>query len=162
MVKSASAELQEENELLLGQLHKVQEELERYFLENQKYKKNSPKKPEQKTYYGAAERVKQQLSYRLGSTMISNSRSFSGWLSMPFALNAEVKKFRKEQEKKANQKLPPVSAYSDAYEAERVKQHLSYRLGACMIKNSKSLSGWIAMPWKLSQEVKAFRKKQAD
>lgn len=162
VVKSASAELQEENELLLGQLHKVQEELERYFLENQKYKKNSPKKPEQKTYYGAAERVKQQLSYRLGSTMISNSRSFSGWLSMPFALNAEVKKFRKEQEKKANQKLPPVSAYSDAYEAERVKQHLSYRLGACMIKNSKSLSGWIAMPWKLSQEVKAFRKKQAD
>lgn len=162
VVKSASAELQEENELLLGQLHKVQEELERYFLENQKYKKNSPKKPEQKTYYGAAERVKQQLSYRLGSTMIANSRSFSGWLSMPFALNAEVKKFRKEQEKKANQKLPPVSAYSDAYEAERVKQHLSYRLGACMIKNSKSLSGWIAMPWKLSQEVKAFRKKQAD
>lgn len=156
------AELKEENDLLLKQLHIVQEELERYFLENQKYKKNSPKKPEQKTYYGAAERVKQQLSYRLGSTMIANSRSFSGWLSMPFALNAEVKKFRKEQEKKANQKLPPVSAYSDAYEAERVKQHLSYRLGACMIKNSKSLSGWIAMPWKLSQEVKVFRKKQAD
>lgn len=156
------AELKEENDLLLKQLHIVQEELERYFLENQKYKKNSPKKPEQKTYYGAAERVKQQLSYRLGSTMIANSRSFSGWLSMPFALNAEVKKFRKEQEKKANQKLPPVSAYSDAYEAERVKQHLSYRLGACMIKNSKSLSGWIAMPWKLSQEVKDFRKKQVD
>lgn len=156
------AELKEENDLLLKQLHIVQEELERYFLENQKYKKNSPKKPEQKTYYGAAERVKQQLSYRLGSTMIANSRSISGWLSMPFALSAEVKKFRKDQEKKSNQKLPPISAYRDALEAERVKQHLSYRLGACMIKNSKSLSGWMSMPWKLSQEVKAFRKKQAD
>lgn len=153
-------ELKEENDLLLKQLHIVQEELERYFLENQKYKKNSPKKPEQKTYYGAAERVKQQLSYRLGSTMIANSRSFSGWLSMPFALNAEVKKFRKEQEKKANQKLPPVSAYSDAYEAERVKQHLSYRLGACMIKNSKSMGGWLAMPWALLDEVKSFRKER--
>ena len=162
VVKSASAELQEENELLLGQLHKVQEELERYFLESQKYKKHSSKKTDVKKYYGAAERVKQQLSYRLGSTMIANSRSFSGWLSMPFALNAEVKKFRQDQEKKANQKLPPISAYMDAYEAERVKQHLSYRLGACMIKNSKSLSGWMSMPWKLSQEVKDFRKKQAD
>ena len=155
-------ELKEENDLLLKQLHIVQEELERYFLESQKYKKHSSKKTDVKKYYGAAERVKQQLSYRLGSTMIANSRSFSGWLSMPFALNAEVKKFRQDQEKKANQKLPPISAYMDAYEAERVKQHLSYRLGACMIKNSKSLSGWMSMPWKLSQEVKDFRKKQAD
>ena len=155
-------ELKEENDLLLKQLHIVQEELERYFLESQKYKKHSSKKTDVKEYYGAAERVKQQLSYRLGSTMIANSRSFSGWLSMPFALNAEVKKFRQDQEKKENQKLPPISAYMDAYEAERVKQHLSYRLGACMIKNSKSLSGWLSMPWKLSQEVKDFRKKQAD
>lgn len=155
-------ELKEENDLLLKQLHIVQEELERYFLESQKYKKHSSKKTDLKEYYGAAERVKQQLSYRLGSTMIANSRSFSGWLSMPFALNAEVKKFRQDQEKKENQKLPPISAYMDAYEAERVKQHLSYRLGACMIKNSKSLSGWMSMPWKLSQEVKDFRKKQAD
>lgn len=155
-------ELKEENDLLLKQLHIVQEELERYFLEIQKYKKHSSKKTDVKEYYGAAERVKQQLSYRLGSTMIANSRSFSGWLSMPFALNAEVKKFRQDQEKKENQKLPPISAYMDAYEAERVKQHLSYRLGACMIKNSKSLSGWLSMPWKLSQEVKDFRKKQAD
>lgn len=154
------AELKEENDLLLKQLHIVQEELERYFLENQKYKKNSPKKPEQKTYYGAAERVKQQLSYRLGSTMISNSRSLSGWLSMPFALNAEVKKFRKDQEKKANQKLPPVSAYSDAFEAERVKKHLSYRLGARMISNSKSLGGWMIMPWALLDEIKTFRKER--
>ena len=155
-------ELKEENDLLLKQLHIVQEELERYFLESQKYKKHSSKKTDIKEYYGAAERVKQQLSYRLGSTMIANSRSFSGWLSMPFALNAEVKKFRQDQEKKANQKLPPISAYMDAYEAERVKQHLSYRLGACMIKNSKSIGGWLSMPWKLSQEVKDFRKKQAD
>lgn len=155
-------ELKEENDLLLKQLHIVQEELERYFLESQKYKKHSSKKTDVKEYYGAAERVKQQLSYRLGSTMIANSRSFSGWLSMPFALNAEVKKFRQDQEKKANQKLPPISAYMDAYEAERVKQHLSYRLGACMIKNSKSIGGWLSMPWKLSQEVKDFRKKQAD
>lgn len=156
------AELKEENDLLLKQLHIVQEELERYFLESQKYKKHSSKKTDVKEYYGAVERVKQQLSYRLGSTMIANSRSFSGWLSMPFALNAEVKKFKQEKKQIANQNLPPISAYSDAFEAEQVKQHLSYRLGACMIKNSKSIGGWMSMPWKLSQEVKVFRKKQAD
>lgn len=151
-------ELKEENDLLLKQLHIVQEELERYFLESQKYKKHSSKKTDVKEYYGAAERVKQQLSYRLGSTMIANSRSFSGWLSMPFALNAEVKKFRKEQEKKANQKLPPISAYSDAFEAERVKLHLSYRLGRCLIENSKSIFGWFAMPWKLYKEIEFYKK----
>lgn len=154
------AELKEENDLLLKQLHIVQEELERYFLENQKYKKNSPKKPEQKTYYGAAERVKQQLSYRLGSTMIANSRSISGWLSMPFALRAEAKRFKQDQAARPNQKLPPIAQYRDAHEAERIKQHLSYRLGARMIANSKTLGGWVSMPWALLGEAKAFRKER--
>lgn len=157
---SASAELQEENDLLLTQLHKVQEELERYYLENCQLKAGGAKLQSQSkaTYYGAAERVKQQLSYRLGATMIAQSRSVGGWLRMPFALNAEFKRFKQDQAARANQKLPPIAQYRDAHEAERVKRHLSYRLGACMVANSKSLGGWVAMPWALLGEAKAFRK----
>ena len=160
--KPASTELQEENDLLLTQLHKVQEELERYYLENRQLKAGGAKlhfqsKP---TYYGAAERVKQQLSYRLGATMIAQSRSVGGWLRMPFALNAEFKRFKQDQTARANQKLPPIAQYRDAHEAERVKQHLSYRLGARMIANSKTLGGWVAMPWALLGETQAFRKER--
>ncbi|MDH1765983.1 chromosome partitioning protein ParA [Comamonas aquatica] len=160
--KPASTELQEENDLLLTQLHKVQEELERYYLENRQLKAGGAKlhfqsKP---TYYGAAERVKQQLSYRLGATMIAQSRSVGGWLRMPFALNAEFKRFKQDQTARANQKLPPIAQYRDAHEAERVKQHLSYRLGARMIANSKTLGGWVAMPWALLGEAQAFRKER--
>ncbi len=155
--KPAFTKLQEENELLLSQLHKVQEELERYYLENRQLKAQGLA-AQPKAYYGAADRVKQQLSYRLGATMIAQSRTVGGWLRMPFALNAEIKRFKQDQAALAHQKLPPIAQYRDAHEAERVKQHLSYRLGARMIANSKTLGGWVAMPWALLGETKAFRK----
>lgn len=154
--KAPAADLQEENKLLLTQLHKVQEELERYYQENSRLKETQKSQP--KAYYGAADRVKRQLSYRLGATMIAQSRSVGGWLRMPFALHAEAKRFKKDQVARQSQKLPPIKQYRDAHEAERIKQHLSYRLGACMLANSKSLGGWVSMPWALFDEVKAFRK----
>lgn len=165
VAKPASTELEEENELLLTQLHKVQEELERYYLENRQLKAGGAvMQPahNKKTYYGAADRIKQQLSYRLGATMIAQSRSIGGWLGMPFALRAEAKRFKQDQAARAKQKLPPIAQYRDAHEAERVKRHLSYRLGARMIANSKTLGGWISMPWVLLAEAKAFeRERQA-
>lgn len=159
------AELKEENDLLLKQLHIVQEELERYFLENQKLKAGGAvhlaKKPAAKTsatpLYGAADRIKRQLSYRLGAVMIEKSRSLGGWLSMPFALREETKRFRQEQAARKGEKLPPIASYHDAHEAERVKKHLSYRLGSTLVQRSGSLGGWLSMPWALCAQVKAFR-----
>lgn len=158
--KPASAELQEENGLLLSQLHKVQEELERYYLENRQLKSGGSKLKSQskQTYYGAADRVKQQLSYRLGATMIRQSRSIGGWLNMPFALSAEAKLFRQGLAARKDMNLPSIAQYHDAHEAELIKQHLSYRLGSRLLKNSKTLGGMISLPWSLYAEVKAFRK----
>ncbi|WP_082669740.1 hypothetical protein [Comamonas kerstersii] len=157
VAKSASAELQEENELLLGQLHKVQEELERYYLENHQLKAKGIA-AQSKVYYGAADRVKQQLAYRLGATMIRQSRSIGGWLNMPFALSAETKRFRQDQAAGKDQQLPPIAQYQDAHEAELIKQHLSYRLGARLLTNTKTLGGRISLPWSLYAEVKAYKK----
>lgn len=154
--KAQASDLQKENELLLTQLHKVQEELEHYYLENSKLK--AVHKPQLQAHYGAADRVKQQLSYRLGAAMIRQSRSLGGWLSMPFALSAEAKRFKRDQAVRKDQKLPPIAQYRDAHEAERIKKHLSYRLGARMLTNSKTLGGRISLPWSLYAEVKAFRK----
>ncbi|NIF82448.1 chromosome partitioning protein ParA [Comamonas sp. Tr-654] len=149
-------DLKKENELLLNQLHKVQEELERHFLENSKLK--AAQKPQPAAIYGAADRVKQQLSYRLGAAMIRQSRSLGGWLNMPFALSAETKRFRQDQAARKDLKLPPIAQYRDAYEAEVIKRHLSYRLGARFLTNTKTLGGRISLPWSLYAEVKAFRK----
>ena len=153
---STAVDLEKENELLLTQLHKVQEELELHFLENRKLKTAQKSQPQ--AYYGAADRVKQQLSYRLGARMIRQSRSIGGWLNMPFALSAEAKCFKQDQAARKDLKLPPIAKYRDAHEAEFIKQHLSYRLGARLLTNTKTLGGRISLPWSLYAEVMAFRK----
>lgn len=158
---SVPKELEEDNELLLRQLHQVQDELERYYLKNNKQKIKAQSMHPQ-IYFGAADRIKQDLPYRLGATVIAKSRSVGGWLRMPFALHAEVKKFRNDQKKMNSQELPPIFNYSDADEAERVKLHLSYRIGFKMIENSKTLSGCIMMPWVLLREIKDYRKRKME
>jgi hypothetical protein len=157
-----TATLSEENELLLTQLHQVQEELEAYYLENKKLKqKSAPPKKASPAHYGAAERIKRQLSYRLGAVMIQHSRNLGGWLRMPGALVRETRSFRCEVAQRSPQKLPPISQYRDASEAERVKQHLSYRLGSAVIKNARSPIGWIRMPVSLWHEVADFKKRRS-
>lgn len=151
-----ATELEQENDMLLTQLHHVQEELERFYLENQSLKRQAKQNAEP-VYYGAADRVKAQLSYRLGARMILCSRSFKGWLSMPFALQKEVRLFRKEAAIRATKKLPPLSKYRDAYEAENVKRHLSYRLGQTLLINVKSPVGWVKLPWALQREINDFQ-----
>ncbi len=152
-------ELEAENQLLLEQLHVVQEELERYYLENQDLKRNQIK-PSVKLY-GAAQRIQQQLNYRLGATMIANCRSVRGWLRMPKALMSEVRLYRKEQSTQAAQKLPPLETYADAHEAERYRKHLSYQLGQTMLKHAKTPWGWLWMPFALNSRVSAFKKARA-
>ena len=148
----ANSEMVQENELLLNQLHQVQEELERYYLENQRLKKP--------VYYGAGERIRQQLTYRLGATMIQHSRSLAGWISLPWALVRVARQYRREIPKRKAQKLPPIGSYCDAAVAERYRDHLSYRLGQAFLKNIKTPVGWLRMPWAISREVRKFRQRQ--
>lgn len=151
---SQTNELQQENDLLLVQLHQVQEELERYYLENQRLKAK-PAAPAKHAAppapYGAAERVKQQLSYRLGSKMIERSHSLGGWLGMPFALLGLAREYKRELPQRKASKQLPIEKYRDAYEAERMKQHLSYRLGAALIKHGKNPLRWPALPFALNK-----------
>lgn len=153
-----------ESELLLHELHQVQEELERYYLGaaslRQAPKDPSNKAASRKVLRGAADRVKQQLSYRIGATMISHSRSFTGWASMPWGLFRTVRRFRMEAPKRKAARLPPIASYSDAHEAEKARLHLSYRLGAAAIAHSRSPAGWISLPLAIVREVKDFRRRR--
>ncbi|QIY79028.1 hypothetical protein [Chromobacterium violaceum] len=145
--------LVEENAMLLDQLQQAQDELERYYLENQKLQ-NGGVLPNP-NLYGAAERVKQQLDYRLGAVMLKHSRSLRGWLSLPRALAAEKRAYERESQSEGIRQ--PLHAYRDAQEAERIKRHLSYRLGHTLLKHGGSPIRWITLPFALGRQVTAFR-----
>ncbi|MDT9546340.1 MAG: hypothetical protein RI826_03180 [Chlorobium phaeovibrioides] len=144
-------ELTEENELLLAQLHQVQEELERYYLENQKLKQEQ--KP---AYYGAADRLKSELPYQLGAAIIERSRQVWPVLFLPVSLSRIARDYRKQEKQQATD-LPPLNKYRDYPEAERVQKHLSYRLGEIWLKHSRTPWGWAAMPFALTKAYREFR-----
>ncbi|WP_428739675.1 hypothetical protein [Sulfurimonas sp.] len=155
-IQKDSQELKEENELLLAQLHMVQEELEAEYLKNVQQQK----KKESQRVYGAADRIRQQLSYRLGAKMIENSKSVGGILALPFSLYGEMKKYRKE--KKERKKQPPIHKYADAYEAEKLKKHLSYKLGSAMIESMKTPFGFFKLPFALIATHTKYKKERED
>lgn len=151
----ASKNAKQENELLISQLHQVQEELERYYLENQKLKAEQTKEPPKPVYYGAADRIKEDLPYRLGATMVSHSKSAKDLAVLPLALAKEYHEFNKN---KPSDELPAIEEYQDAYEAEKVKKHLSYRLGKTLVDGVKSKKV-LDLPVKLGREIVGFGNK---
>ena len=143
---------EDENSELLIQFMNVQEELEKYYLELQTLKKS---KKEIKRYYGAAERIKHQLSYRLGQNMIEKSKSFFGIMGLPFTLIQVYIQYKEDINKR--EKLPKIDTYSDAYDAQRVKKHLSYMLGQTMIKTMKNPLGLFILPFSLKKTYEKFK-----
>lgn len=156
----AVAELKEENELLLNQLHQVQEELESYYLENQKLKASA--KPSKPRRYGAADRIKQQLTYRLGARVIQQNQTFLGKVWLLPALWSEARAFKREQGNRADHKQPPIHQYADAHEAERVKQHLSYRLGQVVRRTGYNPLKWPMLPFALHAEKRAWKRERGE
>lgn len=94
-----------------------------------------------KPIYGACERVKNFLSYRLGKALVESKNPFL-FIILPLRLLFIVYSFKKEEKmyKKLAvfnpnfQKLP-LEQYADYEEALKIKEHLSYKLGTLMLKN---------------------------
>ena len=105
---------------------------------------NDPKQYYIDTYQrplGAADRVKNQLSYKLGNKILK-SKTPTDVLKLPFTLVSIIKEHKFEQRVlsilyKQNPSLKPLplESYGDYYEALKHKEHLSYKLGQALIKN---------------------------
>lgn len=148
--------LQQENSMLLEQLYVVQEELEKL------YSQGGTKGPAISAggpYYGAEQRIKRQLTYRLGAVLV-NSHSIKDFICLPLALKREYAAYQKDVKARKGEKLPPISHYADAHKAEQVKRHLSYRLGQVIMDNAGSPVGWLKLPMALNRETKAFHKER--
>ncbi|EAI4489431.1 sulfotransferase family 2 domain-containing protein [Campylobacter coli] len=101
------------------------------------------------TQYGAAKsRIKNQLSYKLGQTMIINSKNIFGILFMPVYIISTLLSHKQEQKiyqekikKDPSLKLPPLEDYPDYKEALKEKECLTYKLGEALIKASNNWYG---------------------
>ncbi|WP_390621652.1 ATP-grasp fold amidoligase family protein [Campylobacter volucris] len=95
-------------------------------------------------YGSAKQRIRSQLSYRLGQIMLCSSKNFLDILCMPIYLMAETisycqekKIYRLKTKKDSSLVLPYIESYPDYQEAMQLKEHLSYRLGNVLIKSFK-------------------------
>lgn len=160
-LKSNSAvktqKLEDENKLLLEQLFIVQEELEKVYLQKKELEKNT-KKVKKKLYYGAADRIKQQLSYKLGAKIVELGRVWYGGFLVPFAMYSITKQHKRE--KNTKEKLPPIHTYVDAYEAEKIKRYLPYKFGQTIVVTKKSIFWPIKLPFALLSTYKKHRKER--
>ena len=113
----------------------------------------------QKVLYGAADRVKEGITYRLGATLIRESHSLKGMLLLPFKLSKMKKDYNNNLDNVLLEKLSPdLELYQDVSEGLKCKSHLSYRLGSVFEKKSTSVIGWIQMPFSLLLELRSFRR----
>ncbi|MCR6583733.1 glycosyltransferase family 2 protein, partial [Campylobacter insulaenigrae] len=119
------------------------------------------------TKYGTAKfRIQNQLSYKLGQAMIVNSKSFLGYIRMPFVLSYIRDKHKQEQKiyqekikKDPSLKLPSLEQYPDYQEALKEKECFTYKLGQAFIQANKNWYGggyiklWFEIR-KLKREIK--------
>lgn len=151
--------LEREVSMLFRQLSQAQEEFENFILraadEGEALPKSIPT-----VYYGAADRIKQQLAYRLGATMIEHSRSIRGVFAMPYALFRTVRTYRRNISVDHQLELPPISDYADAAEAEKVKKHLSYRLGVVVLDRIKKPWLWVSIPFAIIGQKRIYKKEK--
>ncbi|EAL3606222.1 alpha-2,3-sialyltransferase [Campylobacter coli] len=122
------------------------------------------------TKYGTAKtRIQNQLSYKLGQAMIVNSKSFLGYIRMPFALSyikdkhkQEQKNYQEKIKKDPSLKLPPLENYPDYKEALKLKNHLSYKLGQALIKANKAWykGGYVKMWFEVGKLKREFRNRK--
>lgn len=94
----------------------------------------------QNTYENSAKaRIHRHLAYKLGAAMVRNSKSFFGYLKMPFVLIALAISHKEELKGLQGVKFAPLESYSDYNEALKEKECFTYKLGLALMKANKNL-----------------------
>ena len=142
----------EENERMFLKLQQAREELDESALKNKRLNEVQTS--------AAEKRLKRQLPYRLGSTMVSCSRTLKGWLWMPFALARQFEHSDEEDGEDGSEKINARPARKSDDSGSQIRNQLSYRLGSTLVKNARSPVGWIKLPFALVSETVAFKRNQ--
>ncbi|EEO8700219.1 capsular polysaccharide synthesis protein [Campylobacter coli] len=110
-------------------------------------------------HHGTAKsRIQNELSYKLGQTMIVNSKNIFGILFMPVYIISTLLSHKQEQKiyqekikKDPSLKLPSLESYPDYKEALKEKECLTYKLGEALIKANKTWykGGYVKLLFKI-------------
>lgn len=147
------------NHSLLECLHDTQEQLLYYRLQfsnkNIESFVDSPAEVS-KGYYGARQRIENELPYRLGRIVIKYSNTPQNITKIPKLLLEEYKDFSQNYDQAH---LPPLEDYIDYEEAKKIKQHLTYRVGLAAAESINSPKKTIKLPFELVKQIFLFKKK---
>ena len=108
----------------------------------------------------AKKRIRQELRYRLGDTLISCSRSPRGWFRMAFALVGEIRRPTRKTRNFAEGLSNKKNLTKRDKKKLAIKQQLSYRLGSKLVKHARSPIGWVTLPFAIIYETIAFKQKR--
>ncbi len=161
--------LKSKNKSLLDFIFDIQEDLEKLHQENCRLEAHIKNQNSILSFcmkYGTAkQRIQNQLSYRLGQTII-NSKNIFKILFMPIFLLSNIISFKQERQvynkkikKDPSLILPPLEKYPDYQEAIKFKNYLSYRLGQVIIKGFKNPLSIILLPYEIVKLIYKFRKR---
>lgn len=108
--------------------------------------------------FGVEKRVKMELPYRIGASIIKNSKSRRGLLTIPKAIAMEYIDYNKNIS--MINSLPSLEEYGDFAKAEEIKQHLSYQIGEIVAESIKEPKKIITAPIKIGNRILFFKKAQ--
>lgn len=106
--------------------------------------------------FGVEKRIKMELPYRVGASIIENSKSRRGMLAIPKAIAMEYIDYNKNVN--LMDSLPAIEEYGDFDKAEKIKQHLSYQIGEIVAESIKEPKKIITAPIKIGNRVLSFKK----
>ena len=87
-------------------------------------------------------RIKNQLSYKIGKKILESSKNPLKWPILPISPIIAYYEYKGS--------LPFLDLYQEQYEDEKVKKHLSYKLGNYFLKNIKKPLKFLFIPFGLA------------
>lgn len=119
----------------------------------------------------AVARIKNHLTYKLGTAIIICNKSLFTLFSLPFILSFIKAQYKKEQnaykaliKKRPELKLPNIETYPDYKEALKEKECFTYKLGLALMKADKEWlrGGYIKFYFEAKKLEREFKKNKGE
>lgn len=150
--------LERENLEIKKKLHEAYEEMEKIFINDNPNKiTNNVKVIRIDQRYGAAEIIRKSLQYRLGATIINDTRSINSIPKVPFNLfknYIDFKNYNASTEEKYD-----LHDYYDYPKAVELQEHLSYKVGLCIVNSIENPLQAPLLPFRILSEIYKFKHK---
>ncbi|MBN2714702.1 MAG: CDP-glycerol glycerophosphotransferase family protein [Deltaproteobacteria bacterium] len=104
-------------------------------------------------FVSAGERVRKELEYRVGRSIVRSFKSIVGILFLPWIIWMQVALYRQDRNSNDWHRIPQIKDYSDANEIRRHARHLSYRLGRLSVDAWRHKWKLTILPFQMVREL---------